>query len=233
VSETAAVPTGMLGAFDELLKRPAETLARSDEGGSARNSWRLLGGAVLLWVVYGAGAGFFQGGGQIAVAALKAGLIVACGLALCVPSLYVLASLAGADLSPRRFLVVVSGFAGTLGLLLLALLPVGWLFSLSSNYLASAVWLHLLLWMVAVAFAARFLATAIRRSELVVALWVVLFCAVCFQVTTLMRPVLWRPAGTSLFDANTKLFFLEQFGRIHRVPAIVPPPKPAVTAVRS
>jgi hypothetical protein len=44
-------------------------------------------------------------------------------------------------------------------------------------------------------------------------------------VTTLMRPVLWRPAGTSLLDANTKLFFLEQFGRIHRVPALVPPPK--------
>ena len=136
-----------------------------------------------------------------------------------------LASLAGADLSPRRFLAIVTGFAGTLGLLLLALLPVGWLFSLSSNYLASAVWLHLLLWIVAIGFAARFLATALRRSELVVALWVVLFSSVCFQVTTLMRPVLWRPAGTSLFDANTKLFFLDQFGRIHSVPAVVPPSK--------
>jgi hypothetical protein len=176
-------------------------------------------------VLYGAAAGFFQGGSQIAVAALKTGLIVAFGLALCAPSLYVLASLAGADLSPRRFFGIVSGFAGTLGLLLLALLPVGWLFSLSSNYLASAVWLHLLLWMVAVGFAARFLATAIRRSELVIFLWIGLFCAVCFQVTTLMRPVLWRPTGTSVFDPNTKLFFLEQFGRIHRVPALVPPPK--------
>ena len=225
MSETAAVPTGILGAFDELLKRPDAALSRADEGSSIGNSWRLLGGAVLLWAVYGAGAGFFQGGSQIAVAALKAGLIVASGLALCVPSLYVLASLAGADLSPRRFLAIVTGFAGTLGLLLLALLPVGWLFSLSSNYLASAVWLHLLLWIVAIGFAARFLATALRRSELVVALWVVLFSSVCFQVTTLMRPVLWRPVGTSLFDANTKLFFLDQFGRIHRVPAVVPPPK--------
>jgi hypothetical protein len=227
VSETTAVPTGMLGAFDELLKRPDETLARADEGASVGNSWRLLAGAALLWVLYGAGAGFFQGGSQIAVAALKTGLIVAFGLALCVPSLYVLASLAGADLSLRRFLAIVTGFAGTLGLLLLALLPVGWLFSLSSNYLASAVWLHLLLWTAAVAFAARFLSNALRRAGagFVVCLWICLFCAVCFQVTTLMRPVLWRPAGTSLFDANTKLFFLDQFGRIHRVPAVVPPPK--------
>jgi hypothetical protein len=217
----------MLGAFDDLLKRPSEALARAEDDVSVRNSWRLLGGALLLWAVYGAGAGFFQGGSQIAVAALKAGLIVAFGLALCVPSLYVLASLAGADLSPRRFLAIVSGFAGTLGMLLLALLPVGWLFSLSSNYLASAVWLHLLLWIVAVAFAARFLADALRQvgAAFVVFLWICLFCAVCFQVTTLMRPVLWRPAGTSLFDSNTKLFFLDQFGLVHRVPAVVPPPK--------
>jgi hypothetical protein len=225
VSETAAVPTGVLGAFDELLKRPDETIERADGPASVRNSWRLLAGACALWVLYGAAAGFFQGGSQIAVAGLKAAAIVAGGLALCAPSLYVLASLAGADLSPRRFLGIVSGFAGTLGLLLLALLPVGWLFSLSSNYLASAVWLHLLLWLVAGGFAARFLARAIRRSELVILLWIGLFCAVCFQVTTLMRPVLWRPAGTSVFDANTKLFFLEQFGRIHDVPALVPPKK--------
>jgi hypothetical protein len=121
----------------------------------------------------------------------------------------------GADLSPRRFLAVISGFGGMVGLLLVGLLPVGWLFSVSSTSLAFVSWLHLALWLLALLFATRFLGDALRQtgSQPVAFLWVSLFCVVSFQVTTLCRPVLWRAPGAPMFEGR-KMFFLEQFGRI-------------------
>ncbi len=208
-------PENLLGAFDDLLKRPLAGLARADGAAPLAYCWRLLRGAALCWALYGAAAGFFQGGLQIPIAGLKAGLIVAASLMLCVPSLYVFASLMGADLSPRRFLAVVSGFGGMLGLLLLGLLPIGWLFSVSSSSLVFVAWLHVALWLLALLFATRFLGEALRQagSQGIAALWVALFCVVAFQVTTLMRPVLWRAPGTPVFEGG-KMFFLEQFDRL-------------------
>ncbi len=208
-------PRNLLGALDDLLKRPLDGLTRADQPGTAGASWRLVLGAALCWILYGAAAGFFQGGSQIPVAALKAGLIVAASLVLCVPSLYVFATLMGANLSPRRFLAVVSGFGGMVGVLLLGLLPVGWLFSVSSTSLAFVAWLHLLTWLLAVSFATRFLGEALRQtgSRPIVVLWAGLFCVVSFQVTTLLRPLLWRAPGAPIFEAR-KAFFLEQFGQV-------------------
>lgn len=208
-------PEGVFGAFDDLLKRPLVRLGRADGSGPMSSCWRVLGGAALCWALYGAAAGFFQGGGQILLAALKASLIVAATLLLCLPSLYVFASLMGADLSPRRFLAVVSGFGGLVGLLLVGLLPIGWLFSVSSSSLAFMAWLHLILWLLALAFATRFLAQALRQmgSQAVTVLWAGLFCLVSFQVATVLRPVLWRPPGAPLFEAR-KMFFVEHFGRV-------------------
>ena len=215
-------PRSPLGALDDLLKRPLDGLTRADRPGTTGGSWRLALGAALCWILYGAAAGFFQGDAQIPIAGLKAGLIVGASLLLCVPSLYVFATLMGADLSPRRFLAVVSGFGGMIGLLLLGLLPVGWLFSVSSTSLAFVAWLHLVLWLVAVFFATRFLGEALRHtgSRPIAVFWVGLFCVVSFQVTTLFRPVLWRAPGALVFEGR-KMFFLEHFGHI-----ISEPPAP-------
>jgi hypothetical protein len=211
----AGDPDGIFTAFDDLLKKPRLRLGRADGSGPMTSCWRVLGGAGLCWLLYGAAAGFFQGGGQILVTALKTALTVAASLALCVPSLYVFASLLGADLSPRRFLAVVSGFGGLVGLLLLGLLPVGWLFSVSSSSLAFMAWLHVFLWLLAVSLAGQFLADALRQlgSRSVATLWVVLFCVVSFQVATVLRPVLWRAPGAPLFEGR-KMFFLDHFGGI-------------------
>jgi hypothetical protein len=221
-------PRSVLGALDELLKRPFDGLRRADlPGPPGAGSRRLLIGAVLCWTLYGAAAGFFQGGAQIPVAALKAGLIVAASLLLCMPSLYVFAALLGANLSPRVFLAVVSGFGGMVGLLLLGLLPIGWLFSVSSTSLAFVSWLHLLLWLLALLFAKRFLGEALRQagSRSGAFLWVGLFCLVSLQVTTLFRPVLWRDPGGAFFEGE-KMFFLEQFGRIMEGPPKAPAKNP-------
>lgn len=213
--EDASSPQGggILRSFDRLLTEP-KSLLQGEEGRSSAPFW-LLAGSLIGFVVYGAGAGSFQGGSQIVVTALKAPLIVAMALALCLPSLYVFGALSGARWSKRRLLATVSGFAATLGLLLAALVPISWLFSVSSRYLASAVWIHAMLWLISLAFGWRFLGGALRESGAGggMFLWLVLFILVSFQVATFLRPVLWRDAGDPLFERG-KMSFLEHFGDV-------------------
>jgi hypothetical protein len=202
-------PRGPLADFTELLVRPLSIVERARRGEDPR-PLRLLAGAILCWALYGAAAGFFQGGEQVLVGALKAPLIVLFSLLLCLPSLYVFSAMAGAEWTGRTFFALLCGFAATLGLVMLALLPVGWLFSLSSRYLASAVFFHLTLWLIALGLAWRFLGPALRAGGAVAGgllLWLALFCLVSFQSTTLLRPVLARDPGAPLFVTGKKSFF--------------------------
>jgi hypothetical protein len=204
---------GGLRAFDRLLTRP-QSLLEEDGGGSSAPLW-LLAGGLVGFVIYGAAAGCFQGGAQVLVSAFKAPLIAGLALALCLPSLYVFSALSGARWSRRRLLAAVAGFVGTLGILLAALLPVSWLFSVSSRYLASAVWIHVILWLVSLVFGWRFLGRSLRESGAGggMFLWLALFALVSLQVATFLRPVLWRDPGQPLFERG-KMFFLEHFGEV-------------------
>lgn len=200
---------GGLRSFERLLTEP-QTVAT----GTAAPGW-LLGGALAGFLLYGAVAGLFQGGSQILVSALKAPLIVGIALALCLPSLYVFSALSGARWSKRRLLATVSGFAATLGLLLAALLPIAWLFSVSSRYLASAVWVHVMMWGISLVVGWRFLSRALREngSGSGMFFWLVLFGIVSLQVATFVRPVLWRGPKEPLFQQG-KMFFLEHFDKV-------------------
>jgi hypothetical protein len=208
-----AVPSGVFGALDELLRRPSVTIARS-EGAGAQPILRLVVAAVACFVAYGAAAGCFQGGGQILLAAIKAPVIVLGSLLLCLPSLYVLSSLAGIEVSPRWFAIAVAGFAGMVGLLLAAAMPIAWLFSVSSSSLGFVIFVHVVVWTATLGFALRFLIQAARsRGAFSLLLWSMLLLAVSFQVASQMRPVLWRPAGMAVIEPE-KGFFLEHLGRI-------------------
>lgn len=208
-------PRGTLGTFHDLLTRPLVLLERAREA-RGLPLVSLLVGTALCYALYGAAAGFFQGGAQVWLAAFKVPLIIGMTFLLCLPSLFVFSALAGADWSGRKFLAVVSGFAATLGLLLAALLPIAWLFSVSSRYLASAVWLHILLWLLAIGVGWRFLSLALSdigaRGGMI--LWLLLFCVVSFQVATFLRPVLWRQPDQPLFTRG-KMFFLEHMGKVY------------------
>jgi hypothetical protein len=210
-------PRGALAAFDELLKEPQQLVRRAAAGGPPSPAPWLVAGALACFALYGAVAGLFQGGAQVAVTALKAPLVIAMSLALCLPSLYILTALAGVALPRRLFASLVAGFAGTLALLFVALLPITWLFSVSSRSLTSAVWLQLIAWVVAAAFGVRFLGRALteRGGRRVVALWFCLFLLVSFQVATYLRPVLWRAPGAPLF-APGKMSFFEHLGTVYQ-----------------
>ena len=135
---------------------------------------------------------------------------------MCLPSLYIFGVLAGAPLTRARFVVTLTGFVGMLALVLLGLLPIEWLFSVSTRSLAFVVWLHLMLWAIALIFGARFLRAALpEMPSSAVLLWLALFCVVSFQVTTFMRPTLWRQPNAPVFE-HSKLFFLDHLSQALR-----------------
>jgi hypothetical protein len=228
IAEHAPEPTGMVGAFDELLKSPQRLLARAVAASPQRSALRLAIGSLLALAAYGAAAGIFQGGDTIMLAAVKTPLIVALTLVLCLPSLYIFAALAGAAIPQRLFVLLVAGFAGMLSLLLVGLLPIAWLFSVSSRSLPLVVWLHLLAWLVAVCFGVRFLSRGLEgRVAIALRIWLFLFLVVSFQVATFLRPVLWRSRDEGLF-ATGKMSFFEQLGHVYKVRTA--PAKPAGSA---
>jgi len=207
-------PRSLTGVFNELLIRPLAFLDRARNGGQA-SPFRMIAASALCYALYGAAAGFFQGGDQILVAALKAPLIILFTLSLCLPSLYVFSAVAGAEWTRRSFLAVLAGFSGTLALVLLALLPINWLFSSSSRHLGTATLLQLFLWLIALSLAWRFLGQGLQatgaRGGMI--LWLFLFCVVSLQAATVLRPVLSRKPGGAIFVSGKKSF-LEQIGDV-------------------
>lgn len=189
----------VLRSMDELLKKPESALTA--------HPFALLAGAIACYGLYGLAAGFFQGGWSIALAVTKVPLILLASTALCLPSLYVFFGLTGAEFTPRTFSVTVAGFSGITGLILLALMPVIWLFSVSTLSLAFVVWLHLLVWLTALGFGREFLVRCAGPARKVIGLWLVLLFLVSLQMTTYLRPVLWRADGAAVFTTQKKSFF--------------------------
>ena len=189
----------VIRSLDQLLKR-------RDAGGDA-HPFALLTGAILCYTLYGLAAGFFQGGWSLALATWKIPLIVVASLLLCLPSLYIFSALSGIELSPGTFAKIVSGFAGITGLILLALMPIIWLFSVSTLSLGFVVWLHILVWIVALVFGRQFLVRSASGASSTIGLWLVLLFIVSLQMTTYVRPVLWRSDGQPLFATTKQSFF--------------------------
>jgi len=186
----------LFAALDDLLRNR-----------NTNRPFLLFFGAILCYVAYGVAAGFFQGGAQIGVALIKVPLILLGSLALCIPSLYVFTALSGTQLDARGFAKALAGFAGIAGLILIALMPVIWLFSVSTISLEFVVWLHIFAWLIALAFGRQFLVSAFGTASRAAGLWLVLMLLVSLQMTTYLRPVLWRDAGQPLFAREKMSFF--------------------------
>jgi hypothetical protein len=210
--------TGAWTTLGRLMHDPAAALADLRQG-SMRGGASLASLALLCLAGYGAAGGLYQGGAQVALAALKAPLIVAGSVLLCLPSLYVFASLGGAAVDGARLRLVACGLLGLIGLLLAALLPINWLFSVSSRSLGFLVSLHLLAWVVTLGFAAAFLTRVIpeRGARAGLLLWVLLVSVVSLQVTTMLRPVLWRTPGGPMLE-RSRLSFFEHLQQVGKVP---------------
>ncbi len=179
-----------------------------------RLSFRVIALSLLGIGVYGAVSGSFSGFDQIWESALKAPLIVAASLVLCLPSFLVFSTLAGATHERRRTAAALADILGVSTMMLLALMPVTWLFSMGTQSLAFVTTLHVIAWWIGIYFVYRGLR---RRFPEVRSgtwkLWTLTFILVSLQMTTVMRPVLQRPPETPFFEQG-RVFFLEHYGRL-------------------
>jgi hypothetical protein len=205
----------VLRSMDELLRKPDSALTT--------HPFALLAGAIGCYLLYGAATGFFQGGWAVALAVTKVPLIVLGSTLVCLPSLYVFLGLAGADFSPRAFAATVAGFCGITGLILLALMPVIWLFSVSTISITFVVLMHLMVWIIALWFGRAFLRRTAAAGTRVVDVWLFLLFLVSLQMTTYVRPVLWREPGQPFIDSRKESFF----GHFHDVSEWRAPANPA------
>jgi hypothetical protein len=178
-------------------------------------TWGMVGVVVACFAVYGGLAGFFDGGAQIAVAALKAPLIVVVAVGLCLPSFIVFAIVAGDRARPADLVRRLAGFTAVTALIMVALGPVVWLFSVTSRSLGFVVVMHVVTWIIALMFGLRTLraASASRGARRVSFLWILLLFVVSLQVTAFLGPVLVRADGGALFELRRESFL----GRYHRV----------------
>lgn len=168
-----------------------------------------LGGTAL----YGFGAGCFVDWQVALLDAAKAGGIVLFSYLLCLPTLYVFASIAGCRVGFAQLaqigLVVLSG----IGCILAALAPVLWLFAVSTESAALFILLSFALVFVAVVLGARTLGGAVKAQAVKrttgLSAWFVVFLVVALQAITLVRPML-SPIGTER-KPEGKCFFVSHF----------------------
>ena len=170
-----------------------------------------LGGAAI----FGFGAGCFVDWQVALLDAVKAGGVVLFSYLLCLPTLYVFASIAGCKVGFVRLALVGLVILSGIGCILAALAPVLWLFAVSTESLAFFVLLSLALVIVAVVLGARTLGGAVKAQVVDrptgLSAWFVIFLVVALQAITLVRPML-SPIGSAR-EPDGKCFFLTHFCR--------------------
>jgi hypothetical protein len=199
-----------------LLKAPvkvAEAIALQRKDLLAATA-ALLAVAVTCHAVFGLAIGLFAGWSVAIMDVVKAPLVAVCSLLLCFPSLYVFACVAGSPLSISQTVALGCSCLAMLGLLLVGLAPVAWLFAVSTESLPFIVILAFLIWLVALFFAARYVGK-LRSQPLFqrqggIKMWFLILIVVTLQMTTCMRPMLAKPEKG--WWTGEKKFFLSHFG---------------------
>jgi len=76
--------------------------------------------------------------------------------------------------------------------------------------------MSLLVWLISLPFATRFLNRAqdagLLNRKTGLNLWFIVFIAVMLQMTTVMRPILTKPVESGSWREPAKMFFMKHFG---------------------
>jgi len=197
--------------FEALLRRPNDLVARlAKPGHDATGKFALI--AFVSFLLFGVVLGCFAKHEQLWAAPLKvsAGLFIAG--AICFPSLYIFSTLAGAKTSVVQLGACLAGALALAGLLLLGFSPALWIFAESTDSHGFMGILGLLVWLIAVIFALRFLLAAVRSTGGVQAgplgIWCGVFLLVTVQMSTSLRPIIGR---SDKFLTQEKKFFIQHW----------------------
>lgn len=213
--------------FEALLRRPQALVARlaePDHGATGKFAILAVGSLLLFGFVLGCFAKHEQL--WAAPAKITAGLLIS-GL-ICFPSLYIFATLAGARIAISQLAACLAGALALAGLLLLGFAPAVWIFAESTDSLGFMGALAIGSWIIAVAFALKFLKSVILASggsqKAPLLIWSFIFLLVTLQMTTSLRPILGR-SETRL--TQEKKFFLAHWGDTFGGSLAIPPVAPA------
>ena len=195
--------------IETLLKRPGRIIYELHQERSARLAISLLLLALAGLATYGVVVGSLTGGMQLLIAPLKLALGLLVAVLICLPSLYIFIALAGIDARIKTVAGALFAAACLSALLLIGFAPVAWIFSQSTDSVAFMGSLHLLFWVIGIAFGLRMIRAMCRFAGVKpgahVRLWSMIFMLVCFQMTATLRPII---ARSDRFFAAEKKFFL-------------------------
>lgn len=204
--------TGVVSAVESILRQPRRVMFQLREPGAGKVITALVLIAVVCSLIYGVIVGSFSGGDQWWAAPIKtcAGLLISA--VICLPSLYIFASLSGSKARLLEITGLVAGLLTLMTVLLIGFAPVAWLFSQSTESIVWMGFLHLLFCFIATAFGLRFMKAGFAQSQAKsnagFNTWVIIFLLVLLQMTAALRPLL----GTSShFLPTEKKFFLSHW----------------------
>lgn len=213
----ADMKTGMLSPVTALLKDPqqvAETIA--GQKGLLWPAIILLAAAMVCHAVFGMAMGLFSGWSVAAMDIIKVPLVAVCSLLICFPSLYVFTCVAGSPLTLLQTFALGCSCLAMIGLLLVGLAPVVWLFAVSTASLPFMVILTLVIWLVTLCFAGRYVgklkANPVFQRQAGIKMWFLILAIVTLQMTTCMRPMLSKPENG--WWTGEKKFFLSHYGSL-------------------
>jgi len=197
---------------DDLLKRPGRIAYALVDGRNTGAAAGLAAAMVGCVAIYGAIMGSFSGMQQLWVVPLKLAGGLLLSAAICAPSLYIFAALAGARQSFAQTCALLLQSLALCAFLLLGFAPVAWLFTQATRTAAFMGVLHLVFWSVALGFGLRLLGNSLRTLNgtpmKALRVWAVIFLAVVFQMATTLRPLVGPFEG---YELKGKKFFVEHW----------------------
>jgi hypothetical protein len=196
--------------LDQILRGADLLLARVEGADAARVIVRLAAIAVIGFLVYGVVLGSFSGGDQWWASPAKVLIGAVLCATICFPSLYIFASLAGADARATHVLGMLLGTLASTAILLAGFAPVAWIFSQSSSTVSLLAPIHLIVWLISFLASQRILSAGLRRwrgrPSALTGLWASIFLVTSLQMMTTLRPLLGHSDGFRFHDERK--FFL-------------------------
>lgn len=210
---TAPEPlAGPLSILEALLREPNRVWHSLRGEDAGRVIAVLLVATAVCAALYGVVIGSFSKGAQLWAAPVKVTLGLFFSVIICLPSLYIFASLGGARTRLVEAVGLTAGLLTQNTLLLVGFAPVAWIFSESTDSVAWMGAMHLAFWFVSCAFGFRFFLAGFEhlnaRNLGGIRVWLAMFIVVVLQMSTALRPLV----GTAdTFLPKEKRFFLKHW----------------------
>jgi hypothetical protein len=202
--------TGIASAIEAILRQPRRVLFQLRQTSSGNLIAGMLIIALACSLVYGLVVGTFSGHEQLWAAPAKIAVGLLISAIICLPSLYLFSCLSGCEARLGEVCGLVAGLLALMTVLLIGFAPVAWIFSQSTESIAAMGALHLVFWLIATAFALRFLKTGFSHLNAKTTsgfrVWTVIFVLVMLQMSAALRPIV--GTAPTLLPTEKKFFLI-------------------------